>query len=141
MADAGDNGLIEIPFGKVRALEVFTDHFIKVLVRQCFNTGVGNVFLELVLSGLESGLSEFHGGVGGQGNDLGFAESLSAYNPDLGTTFVDAQIMTSAIIKSLVFVCCLDSANFCFRQFAHQIHPKIHLCVKPGQTIANLAEP
>jgi hypothetical protein len=36
---------------------------------------------------------------------------------------VDAQVKTSTIIKPLVFVCCRDSANFRFCQFARQIHP------------------
>ena len=77
-------------------------------------TGIGKAFLEQVLSSLESGLLEFHGGVVVQGNVLSFADPLSAYNPDLGTTFVDAQVKTITIIEPLVFVCCLDSANFCF---------------------------
>jgi hypothetical protein len=141
VSEARDNGLIEIALGIVRSLEVFTHDFIQILVRQGFYTGIGNVFLELVLSSLESGLLELHGGVGVKGDDLSFAESLSAYNPNLGATLVDAQVKTSAIIEPLVFVCCLGSANFRFGQFAHQIHPWIHLCVELGQTIANSVEP
>ena len=90
VSEARDNGLIEIALGIVRSLEVFTHDFIQILVRQDFYTGIGNVFLELVLSSLESGLLELHGGVGVKGDDLSFAESLSAYNPNIGATLVDA---------------------------------------------------
>ena len=123
IAKAGNDCLVEIALGKMQALEFLAYNLIQLLVRQRHNTGIGNIFLELVFSNLEPGLFEFHSGVGVEKYYRCFTKSLTAYNPHLRSTLVDSQIKTIAIIKPLVVVCCLDSANFCFSQLAHQIHP------------------